>query len=34
LLFGPSGLILGPLAVTITIFLVGIWRTRLAALKD
>jgi predicted PurR-regulated permease PerM len=28
MLFGPSGLILGPVALTITIELLGIWRSR------
>ena len=33
-LFGPSGLILGPLAVTVTLFLFGIWRTPLEEQTD
>jgi predicted PurR-regulated permease PerM len=30
-LFGPSGVILGPLIVTLTLLLVEIWRERIAA---
>jgi predicted PurR-regulated permease PerM len=33
-LFGPSGLILGPLAVTVTLFLFRIWRTPLEEQTD
>ncbi len=34
LVFGPSGLILGPLALTVTIELLGIWRNRSLAETD
>lgn len=33
-LFGPAGIILGPLAVTITMMLLDIWRTRTAGPSD
>ena len=34
MLFGPSGLILGPLAFTVTMFLFEIWKTGIAEPRD
>jgi predicted PurR-regulated permease PerM len=33
-LFGPAGIVLGPMAVTTTLMLLDVWRTRIAEPKD